>query len=285
MNTTVDIPALVSTEWLASHLGEPGLAVVDASFHLPGANRDASAEHQDGHIPGAVFFDINIICDTGSDLPHMLPDEPTMSAGAGALGIGGERHVIVYDTVGVYSAPRLWWMLRVFGHDKVSALDGGLPKWIDENRPVDSGAVTPDPVKFVASLNRRAVRDVNQIMENIRSGDEQVVDARSAARFHGIEKEPRPGLRSGHIPDALNLPFTDLLNPDLMTVLPETELREAFLSAGVDLERPIVLSCGSGVSACTIALGLHLLGYTDVAVYDGSWSEWGSRVDTPIDYD
>lgn len=278
-------PGLVSTEWLAGCLGEPNIAVVDASFHLPNRHRDALAEYRQGHIPGAVFFDINTICDTASKLPHMLPGESEMSAQAGALGLGGHRHVVVYDTLGIFSSPRLWWMLRVFGHCKVSVLDGGLPKWVAEQRPVDDKVVTAVPVEFAARLNRRAVRDLPQIMGNISSGVEQVVDARSAARFHGAEKEPRPGLRSGHIPGALNLPFTDLMNPHSMTLLPHNALRQVFFNAGVDLGRPVVASCGSGVSACVIALGLHLLGHGQTAIYDGSWSEWGARIDTPIDDD
>ena len=285
MTNDQDIPALVDTKWLAEHLSEPDITVVDASFHLPGTGRYAGGEYEEKHIPGAVFFDIDQICDTSSDSPHMLPDEATMSIEAGALGIGGGRHVIVYDVLGIVSAPRLWWMLRIFGYPKVSVLDGGLLKWLSESRPVESAVVTPAPVAFDARLNPRHVRDVNQMMDNIRSGAEQVVDARTAARFHGLEKEPRPGLRTGHIPGALNLPFTDLLDSEAQTVLPTPRLREAFASAGVDLERPIVASCGSGVTACTIALGLHLLGHTEAAVYDGSWSEWGARGDTPVDYD
>ena len=214
MTNHQDIPALVDTEWLAAHLGAPDITVVDATFHLPGTGRDARVEYEERHIPGAVFFDIDQICDASSDLPHMLPDETTMSTEAGALGIGGGRHVIVYDVLGIVSAPRLWWMLRIFGYHRVSVLDGGLPKWLSGNRPVESGVVTPAPVELEARLNQRHVRDVNQMMDNIRSGAERVVDARSAARFHGLEKEPRPGLRTGHIPDALNLPFTNLLDKE-----------------------------------------------------------------------
>ena len=282
MVSVVDTPALVGTEWLANRLGGDDISVVDASFHLPNAHRDARAEYQDLHIPGAVFFDINTICDASSELPHMLPNEKTMSAEAGALGIDAQQQVIVYDTLGIFSAPRLWWMLRAFGHDKVSVLDGGLAKWRSEKRPLDSGAFVPRPTNFEAKLNRRAVRNVHQMIANLGTGAEQVLDARSAARFSGLEKEPRPGLRSGHMPGALNVPFSDFLSPDLLTMLAPAQLREMLLTAGVDLERPMVSSCGSGVTACTITLGLHLLGYTDGAVYDGSWSEWGGRTDTPI---
>lgn len=285
MNSCNDIPGLVSTQWLADRLGDPGVVVVDASFHLPNAHRHAMAEYRQMHIQGAVFFDIETICDPVSPYPHMLPDESTMSAEAGALGMGGARHVVTYDSLGVFSSPRLWWMLRTFGHRKVSVLDGGLPKWRAEQRPVDDKIVMARPVEFAAKLNRDAVRDMSQIMGNLKERSEQVIDARSAARFHGIEKEPRPGLRSGHIPGALNLPFANLLTCDSTTMLSPEDLQQVFLGAGVNLQRPVVASCGSGVSACIIALGLHLLDHENAAVYDGSWSEWGARTDTPIDND
>jgi thiosulfate/3-mercaptopyruvate sulfurtransferase len=276
------LPSLVSTDWLAARLGEPDLRVVDGSWHMPQARRDPRREFLEAHIPGAVFFDIDAIADHATPLPHMLPNEAEFSQAVGALGIGDGDRVVVYDTRGVVSAARVWWTFRAFGHDAVAVLDGGLSKWRAEARTVTSGAATPAPRRFVASLRPERVRTLEQVRANLSSHDEQVLDARSRGRFAGTDPEPRPGLRGGHIPGSLNLPSDELYSPDA-TLLPAPRLRLAFETAGLDLGKPVVTSCGSGVTASVLALALHLVGQDRVAVYDGSWSEWGGRADTPVD--
>ena len=277
------LPAVVSTEWLARELGRPGLRVIDASWYLPGSGRDAAGDYRAGHIPGAVFFDLDASSDPRSPLPHMLPPEAEFAERMASLGLSDPDDIVVYDGSGVnLSAPRVWWMFRVFGHPRVAVLDGGIGKWRRERRVLETGVVTPSPGHFTARLDRRGVRGLAEIHANIYQGAEQLVDVRSAGRFTGEEPEPRPGLRGGHIPGSMNLPFTELVKAD-GTILPPDELRGRLLGAGLDLSRPVVATCGSGTSACALALSLHLLGHTQTAVYDGAWSEWGARDDTPVE--
>jgi thiosulfate/3-mercaptopyruvate sulfurtransferase len=275
--------ALVSTEWLAQHLGAPDVRIVDGSWYLPAMKRDAKAEFLAEHIPGAVYFDIDEIADTDSSLPHMLPSAEKFTTRVRALGLGDGNKIVVYDGPGLFSAARVWWMFRVYGHEDVAVLDGGFRKWKAEGRPAESGAANPRERHFTARLNTFLVRELDDVRGNIESRREQVVDARSPGRFHAREPEPRVGLRGGHIPGAKNLPFGEMTDPATGTLLPADALARKFRAAGIDPDKPIVASCGSGVSACALALGLHLIGARQVAVYDGSWTEWGGRGDTPIE--
>jgi thiosulfate/3-mercaptopyruvate sulfurtransferase len=274
--------ALVSTEWLAARLSDPSVALLDGTWYLPGQG-DPRADYEKAHIPGAAFFDIDAIADRATDLPHMLPDAETFARLVGALGVGNDSHVVVYDRQGVVSAARVWWEFRFFGHARVSVLDGGLPKWQAEGRPVESGVVTPKAKPYRAQPNPGLVRSLDQVRANLASRREQVLDARTAGRFSGTEPEPRPGCRSGHIPGSLNLPYAKLFDPARKTMADDAGLAAAFRSAGINLSRPVVTSCGSGITASVLALGLHLIGHRDFAVYDGSWSEWGTRTDTPVE--
>ncbi|MCK6450818.1 MAG: 3-mercaptopyruvate sulfurtransferase [Alphaproteobacteria bacterium] len=275
--------ALVSTDWLARHLVAPDVRVVDGTYIIPPTTRDAHKEFLARHIPGAVFFDIDDIADSGNPLPHMLPAPEKFSSKVRKLGLGDGSRIVVYDTHGMVSAARVWWMFRVFGHSDVAVLDGGLPKWLKERRPVEDGPPRPRERHFTARVDRTLVRDLGQVRSCLADRREQVVDARSAGRFTGVDPEPRAGLRGGHMPGALNVPYTNLLDPQDKTFLPAERLAGTFASAGVDLKKPIVTSCGSGVTACVLALGLYLLGRDDVAVYDGSWTEWAGRADTPVE--
>ncbi|HET8624557.1 MAG TPA: 3-mercaptopyruvate sulfurtransferase [Gemmatimonadales bacterium] len=278
-----DHRSLVTTAWLGANLARPDVKPVDASWYLPTSGRDAAGEFRRGHIPGAVFFDLDASSDDTTHLPHMLPPAPRFAERMSELGLSDDDTIVVYDGSGVnLSAPRVWWTFRVFGHRRVAVLDGGLVKWAAEERPLETGTVSRPRGRFSARLDGRAVRELADMLANLHSGREQVVDARSAGRFAATEPEFRPGVRGGHIPGSRSLPFSDLVASD-GTMLPPAELRRRFVAAGVDLDRPIVTTCGSGTTACSLAFALHLLGHDRVAVYDGSWTEWGGRRDTPIE--
>jgi thiosulfate/3-mercaptopyruvate sulfurtransferase len=272
---------LVSTDWLQRHLGQPDLRILDASWHLPSARRDPRAEYQARHVPGTVFFDIEAISDPATSLPHMLPSPESFAEQMAALGIGEGDRIVIYDATGMMSAPRAWWMLRHFGARDVAVLDGGLPKWLAEGRPIESAPVRLASRPFAVRPDKRMVRDKAQIRANLQSRREQMLDARSAGRFQGTEPETWPGRRAGHIPGAANLPYPALLKPD-QTFRDAESLRAAFASAGLDPARPVICSCGSGITACILALGLALIGAEAVSVYDGSWAEWGLPGDTPV---
>lgn len=279
---TAPLPSVVSTEWLAAHLGEPDLRVIDATWYLPHLKRDARAEFAERHIPGAVYFDIDAIADRDSSLPHMLPDPEAFARAVGALGIGTGDRVVAYGGRNMIASARAWWMFRVFGHEQVAVLDGGLGKWRAEGRPLEPGTAAPSPRRFTAAYRKELVADFGRVSATLETQREQVLDARSHGRFVGTEPEPRPGLRPGHIPGSLNLPYDRLFRKGDDTLLPVETLKEVFSGAGLVLGRPVVTTCGSGVSAAVLTLGLYWLGRGDSAVYDGSWSEWGGRSDTPV---
>lgn len=267
--------ALVSTEWLAAHLSDPHVRIVDSSFKQPGVTPTAREDYDAGHIPGAVFFDIDDVAEPGTSLPHMIPSAERFAAKMTERGIGNGDRVIVYDANGLSSAGRAWWLMRLFGHNNVALLDGGLPKWKAEGRSLETVAPTIPARQFTARLDPALVRDKTAVLANVSSRREQVIDARSAGRFDGSAEETWPGRRRGHIPGSRNLPFDQMTDPKTKQLKSAEELRALFASAGVALDRPIVSSCGSGVTACALAFGLYLIGHERAAIYDGSWSEWG----------
>jgi thiosulfate/3-mercaptopyruvate sulfurtransferase len=280
MTTTAD--PLVSTEWLAAHLNDPKIRVVDASFKLPGVLPLPKDDYLAAHLPGAVYFDVDAVSDHSNPLPHMFPGAEQFGRDVGALGVGNDDTVVIYDAGGWVAGPRAWWMFLAYGHDKVRLLDGGLKKWRAEGRPVETGEVRAKPATFKATFDARRVRSIEQMVANLSKHAEQVIDARATERFEGRAPEPRAGLRSGHIPGSRSVPYNQLFDAGTGTMRPLGELRAAFAGAGVKLDAPIVTSCGSGVSAAVLTLALYRLGIENPAIYDGSWSEWGKLDGPPV---
>jgi len=273
---------LVSTEWLAEHLRDANVKLLDATFKLPGILPLPKDDYLAAHIPGAVYFDVDAVSDHSNPLPHMFPSADQFGRDVGALGVSNGDTVVIYDAGGWVAAPRAWWMFLSYGHRDVRILNGGLKKWRAEGRPVESGEPKAKPATFRASYDAKRVRSIEQMIANVANRAEQVIDARAADRFEGRAAEPRPGIRSGHIPGSLNLPYNNLFDAATGAMKPLDDLRKAFGAAGVDTARPIVTSCGSGVSAAVLTLALYRLGVQNTALYDGSWSEWGKADGPPI---
>ena len=276
-----DPKTLVSTAWLAEHLTDPDLRILDASMYLPGVNRDAKAEYKAAHIPGARFFDIDDVSDHGSQLPHMVPPVEKFMSLMRSMGVGDGHQVVVYDGAGLFSAARVWWLFKLMGQNDVAVLDGGFPKWQAEGRPTDDMPPIIRDRHMMVRRQNHLVKDVTQVASASKIGDYEIIDARSPARFRGEAPEPREGLRSGHIPGSKNVFFQTLLNEDGTLKTPK-DIQKIFEDAGVDLQKPAITTCGSGVTAAVLCLGLHLIGKTDYAVYDGSWTEWGQFATLPI---
>jgi thiosulfate/3-mercaptopyruvate sulfurtransferase len=280
MPTTTD--PLVSTEWLAAHLGEANVKIVDATFKMPGILPLPKDDYLASHLPGAVFFDVDAVSDHSNPLPHMFPNAEQFGRDVGALGVANGDTVVLYDSGGWVASARVWWMFLSFGHKDVRILNGGLKKWVAEGRKVESGQVTPKPATFRATFDARRVRSIEQMIANVASRAEQVIDARANERYQGKVAEPRPGLRAGHIPGSVSLPYNQLFDAATGTMKSLDELKAAFLGAGVKLDAPIATSCGSGVSAAVLTLALYRLGVENPALYDGSWTEWGAADGPPI---
>jgi len=270
----------VSTEWLDAHLGDPDLRVIDSSWHMPTSARKGDAEFRDGHIPGAVFFNIDEIADASTGLPHMLPAPRAFAKAMAELGLGDGMRFVIYDSLGLFAAARVWWTLRAFGAKDVFILEGGLPKWMHEGRPIEAGEANPQPAVFTPRLDPRMVAGAREVKAALASGAAQVLDARPRDRFEGRAPEPRPGLRSGHMPGALNLPYAEVLEHSQLK--PKAALIETLKAHGVDLAKPVLTTCGSGVSAAILALAVEEAGGEMAGLYDGSWAEWGGRGDCPV---
>lgn len=273
---------VVSAEWLAEHLDDPSVRIVDATVHLPDTGRNAKAEYSQEHIPCAGFFDLDVIADPVNPLPRKFPPREVFAREVGKLGIGNDTHVVAYDTPGLYSAARVWWLFRQYGHDRVSVLDGGLKYWKMRGLPLQAGALECSLADFSVTSERDLLALWPQVLEASRGEASQVIDARAPGRFAGTEQDRYPGTRAGHIPNSLNLYWADLLEAESRTLLPVAELRESFDKAGILWDKPVTATCGSGLTACILALGLHLCGKDDWRVYDGSWDEWGRRQDLPV---
>jgi thiosulfate/3-mercaptopyruvate sulfurtransferase len=273
---------VVSAEWLAEHLDDPSVRIVDATVHLPDTGRNAKAEYSQEHIPCAGFFDLDVIADPVNPLPRKFPPSEVFAREIGMLGIGNDTHVVAYDTPGLYSAARVWWLFRQYGYDRVSVLDGGLKYWKMRGLPVQAGALECSPANFSVTSERDLLALWPQVLEASRGEASQVIDARAPGRFAGTEQDRYPGTRAGHIPNSLNLYWADLLEAESRKLLPVAELRESFDKAGILWDKPVTATCGSGLTACILALGLHLCGKDDWRVYDGSWDEWGRRQDLPV---
>jgi thiosulfate/3-mercaptopyruvate sulfurtransferase len=279
--TRDDPKTLVSTQWLAAHLKDPDLRVLDASWYLPGSKRDPFAEYQAAHIPGARFFDLDDVSDHRSDLPHMVPPVEKFMSRMRAIGVGDGHQIVVYDGSGLFSAPRVWWLFKLMGQMDIAVLDGGFPKWQAEGHPVEDLPPTLRDRHMMVRRQNQMVKDVTQVSAASKLGESEIVDARSPGRFYGKDPEPRPGLRAGHIPGSKNVFYKDLLKADDTMKSPD-EMRQVFLEAGVDLDKPVITSCGSGVTAAILSLGLTRMGKTDHSLYDGSWTEWGMFPTLPI---
>lgn len=280
--TFVNPEALVSTEWLADHLSDPDTKILDCTWHHASTNLDGRTQYRGRHLPGSVHFDIDHVADKSNPLPHMLPGATDFATKMGLSGIGDGDRVIVYDRLcGGAAAARVWWMFRVFGYDNVAMLEGGYGKWIKEKRPADMSPVRPGPKSFSATRNSSLVRNLGDMQDNLASGAAQVIDARGPGKFDGTQEDVFPFKKLGHIPNAINIPWGDLIHPDTGAFLTPDALAARFAAAGIDLERPIVTTCASGITSCVVALGLYLLGHKTAAVYDGSWAEWGLAENTP----